>query len=1125
MRFALLGPLEISDDGAVEVRGVLRRTLLARLLLDAGRTVPSDELVELLWGGQPPASGLAVLYNQVNRLRQNLGSAGERVVATAAGYRVEVEPGELDLEVFASCCAAGRAASAESRWGDAAESFSRALALWRGRPLDGLPALGDHLRIRQLEEERFQALESRIHADLSLGPSPEVIGELRTLVRGNPLREALAGRLMQTLARVGRRDEALEVYRSLGEALGELGMEPTPELREIRRGLVAGDAVQRPTIASASASGPGSQLPADTRFFCGRQRELDEIGALIAPGLGLADEGGPTVIAIDGPAGIGKSALAIRAAHQAGAEFPDGQLFVDLHGYTPGLDPVAADDALAQLLRLLGVPPQMIPKDPAERAAHYRARLVGTRTLIVLDNAVDAAQVRLLLPDAPGCLVIITSRRRLSGLDEARAFPLEPLSGAEAAELLAQVAGPGRIPDAAPAVGELIDFCGRIPLALRISAARLRHGMAVSVEGLVDELRDEHKRLERIRDDDRNLIAVFDSSYRALGEDEKRMFRRLGLVPGPDFDAYAAAALDGGDPSTAAGTLEALFDQNLIQQHVNGRHRFHDLVRLHAREVVGGPDEQDSAEAFDRLLDYYERGAREADRRFVRHSQPAWDRHARPTLSAPVVLPDLAEREQATAWMRAELENLLSAADQLAATGSARLIALSEAMSGYLVQALALRQADALYQAGAQAAHRHGDRVGEANALLQIGAMRVLGSDFKSAVAPLEQALEIYRGLDEKLGEANALRELGRVHRTTGDLAEGAVALDRALGLYQELGDTRGEANTLWIRGTVRHATGDLVGAIALMGRARELFRALGDEKGLAISLALLARSLRDTGDYRGSDEALSEALGIFREIGPKVNEANALCELGRLRLVSGDYAEAELMQNQALEIFTELGIHQETGYVLWDLGRIRQAVGDHARALEFQQRALPIFENNGDRLGVANVVHALGQLSLAAGDHAAAERLLDRAASVFGEVGDRHGRCEVLASQGDLAAADRGAAAAAELYTQAVELASEISSLPEEARARFGRARCAAALGERDAALEDLRRAADIFTRIGSADAAAATEYLDSLERAVPEDGGQDGPGGMVELGGVAEQGGTVDPGGPVDPSSPVGP
>jgi DNA-binding SARP family transcriptional activator/tetratricopeptide (TPR) repeat protein len=1120
MRFALLGPLEISDDGPVEVRGVLRRTLLARLLLDAGRTVPSDELVELLWGGKPPASGLAVLYNQVNRLRQNLGGAGDRVVATAAGYRVEVEPGELDLEVFATCCAAGRTALAESRWADAAESFSRALALWRGRPLAGLPALEDHLRIRQLEEERFQALESRIHADLSLGPSPEVIGELRTLVRGNPLREALAGRLMQTLARVGRRDEALEVYRSLSEALGELGMEPTPELREIRRGLVAGAAVvQRSAARAAAVSGPGSQLPADTRFFCGRQRELDEIGALIAPDLALADEGGPTVIAIDGPAGVGKSALAIRAAHQAGAEFADGQLFVDLHGYTPGLDPIAADDALAQLLRLLGVPPQMIPKDPAERAAHYRARLAGTRTLIVLDNAVDAAQVRPLLPDAPGCLVIITSRRRLSGLDDARAFPLEPLSGAEAAELLAQVAGPGRIPDAAPAVDELIDFCGRIPLALRISAARLRHRMAVSVEELVDELRDEHKRLERIRDDDRNLIAVFDSSYRALGDDEKRMFRRLGLVPGPDFDAYAAAALDGGDPSTAADVLEALLDQNLIQQHVDGRHRFHDLVRLHAREVVGGSDEQDSAEAFGRLLDYYERGAREADRHFVRHSQPAWDRHACQTPSAPVALPELAERKQATAWMRAELENLLSAADQLAATGSARLIALGEAMSGYLVQALALRQADTLYQASAQAARGHGDRIGEANALVQTGSMRVLGSDFKTAAAPLEQALEIYRGLGERLGEANALRELGRVHRMTGDLADGAVELDRALGLYQDLGDTRGEANTSWIRGAVRHATGDMAGAIALMGRAGELFRVLGDDKGLAISLALLARSLRDTGDYRGSGEALSEALEIFREIGPKVNVANALCELGRLRLVSGDYADAELMQNQALEIFTELGIHQETGYVLWDLGRIRQAVGDHVRAREFQDRALPIFENNGDRIGVANVVHSLGQLSLAAGDHAAAERLLDRAASVFGEVGDRHGCCEVLASRAELAAATRGAAAAAELYAQAVEIAREIGILPEEARARFGRARCAAALGERDAALDDLRRAADILTRIGSAEAAAATEYLASLERSVPEDGDLDSPRGTVNPSGPISPGGTDDPSSPGNP------
>jgi len=1081
MRFALLGPLEISADGPVEVRGALRRTLLARLLLDAGRTVPTDELVDLLWSGKPPASGLAVLYNQVTRLRQNLGSAGDRVVATAAGYRIEVETGELDIEVFATCCAAGRTALADGRWADAAASCSEALALWRGRPLTGLPALEDHPRIRQLEEERFQALESRIHADLGLSPSAAVIAELQTLVRDNPLREALAGRLMRALQRVGRREEALEVYRSLSDALGELGMEPTPEVREIRAGLLTGSAAQRPATGSAPASGPGSQLPADTRFFCGRQRELDEIGALIAPIVGATDDGGATVVAIDGPAGVGKSALAIRAAHRASAEFPDGQLFVDLHGYTAGIDPVAADDALAQLLRLLGVPPQAIPKDPVERAAHYRDRLSGTRTLIVLDNAVDAAQVRPLLPSSPGSLVIITSRRRLTGLDDARAFSLEPLSSSAAAELLGQVAGPGRIPDSAPAVDELIEFCGRIPLALRISAARLRHRMAVSVEDLVDELRDERKRLERIRDDDRNLIAVFDSSYRALADDEKRMFRRLGLVPGPDFDAYAAASLDGGGPSKASTILEALLDQNLIQQHVHGRYRFHDLVRLHAREVGGASgDGQDADEAFGRLLDYYEFGAREADRHFARHSQPGRARQA----PESVTLPALAERQNAIAWMSAEQENLLAAADRLNATRSARLPALGGAIAGYLVQAMLLREADALYRACVDAARAHGDRLGEANALAEMGAMLVLGSDFKTAVVPLEQALEIYRELGEPLGEANTLREIGRVHRTTGHLDEAATTLDRALDLYQHLGDTRGEANTLWIRGTVLQATSDFAGAIVLMERARELFRELGNDKGLAISLALLARSRREIGDYRGSDEALSEALEIFREVGPKVNEANALCELGRLRLVSGDYAAAELMQKQALEIFTEIGIHQETGYILWDLGRIRLALGDHVRAREFQERALSIFEENGDRIGFAHVVHALGEVDLAAGDYAAAERLIEQALSASSEVGDRLGCCRVLTSKGALAAATRGAAEASAIYTQAVELACELNSLPAEARARFGRARCAEALGELGAALEDMRRAVDVFSRIGAAEAAAATDYLESLER-----------------------------------------
>ncbi|MFC1415970.1 AfsR/SARP family transcriptional regulator [Streptacidiphilus cavernicola] len=595
------------------------------------------------------------------RLRRQLGrEAGARIRTVAPGYRVDVLDGELDEAEFLLGCRTGHSLLARGDHQGASRALAAALALWRGDPLTDLPQTADVLvRVRQLLETRLTAWQDRIAADLSLGRHQELVPELRGLAGAHPLREALHGQLMLALYRSGRQAEALEAFQALRRTLvDELGVEPSGPLRHLHSRILGSDPalgpdpVPRPdsgqgggaegaepeahapvTIpdgadAVAAASGPrnsGSgvrQLPADTRAFTGRSGELltllalaEQADAAGADGPDGPDVGTVVVSAIDGMGGVGKTALVVHAAHRLAERFPDGQLFLDLHGHTPGRAPLTSAEALGRLLRSLGADPRSIPGEPGERAAFYRDRLAGTRTLILLDNAASTAQVRPLLPGAPGSLVLITSRRRLAGLDDADPLHLDPLSRAEARALLHTVAGTERLPVGNPATEEIISLCGCLPQALRIIAARLRHHPVLRPEELAALLRDEKARLDHLSDGERSLVVDFDCSYSALPAAEQLLFRRLSLVPGADFDGCAAAALlgpaaTGREPADAERLLESLLDRNLLVQQAPGRYRFHDLVQLYARGVAagagaGGPEAWEHEAARERLLDYY----------------------------------------------------------------------------------------------------------------------------------------------------------------------------------------------------------------------------------------------------------------------------------------------------------------------------------------------------------------------------------------------------------------------------------------------------------------------------------------------------------------------------------------
>ncbi len=597
-------------------------------------------------------------------------------------------------------------------------------------------------------------------------------------------------------------------------------------------------------------------LPRDLASFTGRQRELAELVAAAAGAGGVVG-----IHAIGGMAGVGKTAFAVHAAHRLADRFPAGQIFLPLHGHTPGQQPVEPTDALASLLAAAGLPAGQIPPGLEARMALWRDRLAGQQLLVILDDAASSDQVRPLLPGSGGSLVLVTSRRHLSALEDATAVSLDTLPPGEAAGLLVRLAGRVGLSADDPAVAEITRLCGFLPLAIGMVARQLHHHPAWSVADQAAELASARDRLELMATENLSVAAAFNLSYADLSEDQARLFRRLGLHPGADIDGYAAAALDGTDLAAARRGLEALYDQYLLSEPARGRYRLHDLIRAHARVLAGRLDPESNRDgATARLLDYYQYAAARADALISRQVRPG------PVTAGGIsaAVPALAYRKQALAWARAERASLLACLDYATGTGQhARVVALTVGLAGLLRSDGPWAEAVIRHTAAVQAAEHLSDRLGQANALSDLGVVRWLMGDYPAAAQALEQALGIYRDLGDRLGQANALSHLGDIRRATGDYRAAARTLEQALGVYRDVGDRLGQANALLYLGVVR----------------------------------------RMTGDYRAAAQTLEHALNIYRDIGNRGGEAEALNETGTLHRVSGDIAQADRCHQQALEL------------------------------------------------------------------------------------------------------------------------------------------------------------------------------------------------------------------------------
>jgi tetratricopeptide (TPR) repeat protein/transcriptional regulator with XRE-family HTH domain len=754
------------------------------------------------------------------------------------------------------------------------------------------------------------------------------------------------------------------------------GKAPAAEVLAARAGVTAG----------ASAAAATRTLPRDVASFTGRGAELTRLLGAVD---GQAAQGGVVGIhAIGGMAGVGKTAFAVHAAHRLAGRFPGGQIFVPLHGHTPGQQPVDPADALASLLATAGVAAAQIPPGLEARMGLWRDRLAGRQLLLILDDAANSEQVVPLLPGTGGSLVLVTSRRHLSALDDATAISLDTLPPAEAAGLLVRLAGRPGLGAGDPGVAELTRLCGYLPLAIGMVARQLRHHPAWTAAGRAAELAAAAGQLELMATENLSVAAAFDLSYADLGPDLQRLFRRLGLHPGPETDAYAAAALDGTPLAAARGGLEALYDRYLLTEPAPGRYRMHDLIREHARALAGRHDlDSDRDAATARLLDYYQHTAARAGALIDHRARPG---PAAAPGAVPAAVPGLAGSEQALAWARAERASLLACLDHATGTGQHdRVIALTAGLAALLRSDGPWAQAITRHQAAIQAAHHLGDRLGQAGALRDLGVVRWLMDDYPAAAQALEQALGLYRDLGDRLGQAGALRDLGLVRRATGNYPAAAQALEQALGLYRDLGHRSGEADALRELGMVRWATGNYPAAAQDLDQALGIYRDLGNRLGQANALFYLGIVRRVTGEYPAAAQDLEQALDIYRDLGHhRLGQANALRELGVVRRVTGEYPAAAQALEQALGLHRDLGDLSGEAEALNERGTLHRVSGDLAQAEQCHRQALDLARQIGASWDEAHALAGLGRCALAAGHATQAQAHLRQALEIFQRTG-----------------------------------------------------------------------------------------------------------------------------------------
>jgi DNA-binding SARP family transcriptional activator len=1029
--FRILGPVELHVNGQPYRFGSPKeRCVLAVLLYELGQPVATDSLIDRVWGENLPESPRASLYSYLSRLRRNLkrvaGNDAALLRHRSGYYTLDVAPGAVDLYRFRTLRAQARAIGDSGDDGHAVELLHDAEKLWRGTPLAGLTgAWAERVRVG-LEEERFAAALDRIKLELRLGRHADLVGEVSELVALHPFNQTLVEHLMIALYRCGRQADALEVYRQTrGRFSEELGTEPGPALRDVHQRILNEDpelTVEPPARTRAQSTPPNS-LPRDNPGFTGRSAELNKLFGWIDSEPAQTTV---TVVAISGMAGVGKSALAIHAAHLLSTRYPH-QLYLNLHTHDPIEHPVDAATGLGILLRTLGVPPERIPATVEERSALWRTQLASRRALIVLDDASDPEQIRPLLPGAAGCVVLITCRRRMIELPGMFWLSLGALRPDEAISLFTRVVGTERASDEA-AITQVVRLCSYLPLAIHLAGSKFRSHPAWSISDLAARLTRSQHRVGEMRVDEREVAASLDLSYRYLTRRQQRLLRQLALHPGAEFSAYLAAAASGDDSLVATEqALDALLDHHLLEEPEPGRYTFHDLIRGYAwRRAHLDDQESERQRTIHRILDYYLCLVGRA-------ASIVYPFHRRLDVKlthVPTVLPPLSTRVDCRGWVEAEWTNIMSMVHYAARTnGWKQHIGLLPHMLaqfldnwGFWSDAAVLHRLAArtwhetgdargearaltdlcivLVRAGLYAealgcaqnaldiCRDQGDRAGEADALDRMGLLLWQSSRFHEALSCHEEALAIWKSINDRHGEADALGHVGMSLTHISQYKDALKCLTRALSIYREIGDLRGEASSLNNIADAQQHLGFYEEALERYRRALAMSRDIGDRQGEAILFNNIGNVYHGTGRHEESLDYYRKALSIYRDIGDSRCEADALNNIGAAFQGLGHYGEALIHHQKALVLANQLSEPYQQARSLCNMGNAHRGNGEYALAADDYQAALELSLQIGDPYQEGLAEEGLGSVLLHTGNKAAATERWQKALNLFERIG-----------------------------------------------------------------------------------------------------------------------------------------
>ncbi|MBE1576375.1 BTAD domain-containing putative transcriptional regulator [Amycolatopsis roodepoortensis] len=965
VRIQVLGSLRVWLAGTeIELGPPGRRAVLGLLVLAGGEAMSKQELVDALWGGRPPRSAVNVLQTHVKHLRRLLEpdrparSGSEILPHAGGGYAVRWDAVEIDLPHVRGLVTEANDALRDGETGRAAALFGEALRWWRGRPLADIPSLATHPKVLALQAERRALLARYGDAMLAIGAADEVLAELAEAAADQPLDEPAQARLIRAYHGAGQRATAFRLYQEVRQRLvEELGVEPGPELAAAHAALLEDG---EPLPAPRSTARVPRQLPAEPSGFTGRAAELSILDQLV-PRTGSSG-GAVALVAVTGPAGAGKTALAVHWGHRVKDRFPDGQFYANLRGHSAGA-PATALEVLTRFLAALDVPAERLPADTETASALYRTLMTDRKALVVLDNAVDVDQVRPLLPAGPGCLVLVTARDRMAGLvalHGARRLTLGMLEPGEALDLLARVLGPEWVRAEREAAAEVAGLCAYLPLALRIAAANLAEG---GIEDYVIALRKGNLlgALTVPGDEQIAVRTAFDLSYAALPAETRRLFRLLSLVPGNDIGVEAVEILTGEE--RAGPMLDTLASAHLVEQHAPGRYHFHDLLRRYAADRLReSPAETGSARR--RLHEWYLRGADQAAKIVYPHM-------FRMPLSVPDGPVPAAAKENAAEWLETELGNLVAVVED--APGPVAWL-LADSLRGYFW--LSSRQVEWRAAAGAAlaAAEEDGDLRARVSARFSLADLGFRQGRYREAVRHHTGALMLARRAGWVEAQAAVLGNLGCVYWQSGRLPAAAVRFSRGLELSRRAGSPAGEAVALGNLGLVHWEMGDLAGAAGHYVRALRRYRGIGSRYGEAINLSNLGQVQHARGRVSEAAGLLAKALALHREAGNRAGEAETLGRLASVYCDLGRLTDALDHAREGLRLARETGEPRGEGEALVALAGVHQRVGHRQDAVRRYRQALALLRESGDRYPE---IDALIGLATATGDLGQARRAL----------------------------------------------------------------------------------------------------------------------------------------------------